>query len=89
MTGALLVMGGDLASQSLLPWICHRARLLSLKGSVRRDSDTAVSLWLSGPEPLIDAMEVACLLGPADVLVEDMSRSLYQFDTAPNGFDAI
>lgn len=86
MIGIELHIAGDLASAQAIPWICHRARLLDLKGWVERESERAIVVALLGPETLIDAMEIACSLGPADIDVDSISRREHWFETRPNGF---
>ncbi|MFK7753036.1 MAG: acylphosphatase [Sedimentitalea sp.] len=86
MTGAQLVLCGDLAATGLLDWICHRARLLDLTGSVQRETAQRIVINVSGPADLIDAMEVACLLGPVNVMVERIERTRITPDASANGF---
>ena len=86
MISRALIIRGDLQSAQVLPWIEHRARLLDLKGWVARRNAQALEVALWGPEPLIDALEVACLLGPADVQVDTIQARSHQFDATPNGF---
>ncbi|MEM6636775.1 MAG: acylphosphatase [Pseudomonadota bacterium] len=86
MTAVALRISGDLASRSAEHWICHRACLLSLEGWVRRENDNLITVVLKGPEPLIDAMEVACSLGPGDVLVDAISRQEHHNASVPSGF---
>ncbi|MEX0339315.1 MAG: acylphosphatase [Arenibacterium sp.] len=86
MTEVLLHIRGDLGSDQAIPWICHRARLLDLKGWVQREGSGLITVALAGPAPLVDAMEVACSLGPADVLVERIDRAEHRFKAHPNGF---
>lgn len=86
MSGTELRISGALHHASMIPWICHRARLLDLAGWVDRDPDGALTVTLWGPAPLIDCMEIACSLGPADSLVEDISRNGCNAHSAPSGF---
>lgn len=58
-----------------MPWILHRGRVLNLSGWVERISDTRIDMALKGPADLVDAMEVACSLGPADVIVDRIVRT--------------
>jgi acylphosphatase len=56
------------------PWIeRHRARL-GLEGGVARQTSGRVELVVTGAPDLIDALELACSLGPAEVLVERTER---------------
>lgn len=81
-----LHLEGDLGAATFADWICHRARLLDLSGWVETREDGAVSIVVSGPEALIDAMEMACSLGPRDVLVDRIERLSLKLDATPNGF---
>lgn len=81
-----LRLRGDLGAQGFVPWICHRARVLNLSGWVARVDAGAMIIVVAGPEALCDAMEVACSLGPADVIVEDITRRTTQIPDLPNGF---
>lgn len=85
--GVLLRLTGDLASARLTPWIERRAALLSLSGWVRRESPRAVTIAVTGPPALIDAMEAACSLGPFDVIVDHIAREETAFAAPPSGFE--
>ncbi len=87
MTGARIILRGKLHSASVVPWICHRARLLDLKGWVSRDSDCLITIALTGPDALVDAMEVACNLGPMDAMIETIDRKDYHFNAPPTQFE--
>ncbi|MBE3640048.1 acylphosphatase [Mangrovicoccus algicola] len=69
-----LLITGSLADDGFLDWIRHRAGVLDLQAEIRRLSPTAIRVTVAGPDPLIWAMEAACSLGPAGVLVEDIAR---------------
>ncbi|MFK7867847.1 MAG: acylphosphatase [Roseobacter sp.] len=85
----MILLSGSLASDTALPWIEHRARLLDLRGWVRRDSAHQITIALSGPLALIDAMEVACSLGPGDVLVDAVSRETCKINRDHKGFHVL
>ena len=72
MTTVLFRITGERGAESAVPWISHRAKILDLKGWVARKTPSQIDVLLAGPEPLIEAMEVACSLGPGDVLVEQI-----------------
>lgn len=63
-------LDGQLRSPNFIDWICHRAELLNLTGWVTAESTTAISIVVAGPPALIEAMEMACSLGPMDVQVD-------------------
>lgn len=69
-----LSIQGSLADEGFLDWIDHRAQLLGLKAAITRISDAEIQVTVSGPMALIDAMEAACSLGPASVLVDRIVR---------------
>ncbi|MEM1075938.1 MAG: acylphosphatase [Pseudomonadota bacterium] len=77
---------GQVSAPGFADWICHRAKLLNLKGWVSRFDVDAVMIVVCGPLPLIDAMEMACSLGPIDVFVERIDAFEIHLDEAPNGF---
>lgn len=56
------------------PWIeRHRARL-GLEGGIAEQAAGRIDLVVTGAPDLIDAFELACSLGPAEVLVERTER---------------
>ncbi|KMW58659.1 hypothetical protein AIOL_003638 [Candidatus Rhodobacter oscarellae] len=89
VTAVQIWLGGVFAPESFVGWICHRARLLDLAGSVKAQGNTDMYIHVQGPQPMIDAMEMACSLGPMDANVERIEvRSM-----APNprltGFEVL
>jgi acylphosphatase len=86
MTTTALTLKGQLGAESAIPWLLHRGRLLSLVGWIRRIDESTVTMVLWGPPELLDAMEVACSLGPGNVLIEECLREDHDFDTAPETF---
>lgn len=71
---------GDLGAQSFLPWIARHIQRLGLRGAPLRRADGTVEITLSGPEDLIDAMELGVSLGPIDVWVEAIIRRRLEND---------
>lgn len=65
-----LTIEGQFSSGSFPDWICHRARVLDLSGWVRSQGDGLIDILVSGDQVLVEALEVACSLGPGDVLVD-------------------
>jgi acylphosphatase len=65
---------GDLEAESFLPWILRHIERLGLRGVPLRRADGQVEITLSGPDDLIDAMELGVSLGPIDVWVEAIVR---------------
>ena len=77
---------GNLASAGFPDWVCHRARLLDLRGWVSAEGPCAMTIVVAGPGPLIDAMEMACSLGPFDVQVDRIESTQRKMEALPNGF---
>ncbi|MBP2447726.1 acylphosphatase [Rhizobium leguminosarum] len=73
---------GDLKAASFVPWIRRHAAKLGLSHSISHTSSMRIELELSGPEDLIDMMEVGCSLGPIDVWVESIERTAIIAETA-------
>lgn len=87
----LFRFSGDVNKPDFLHWICHRANRLGLNGWVREDvSAKSIEVLASGPEELLDAMELGCSLGPITVWVEDVERYPHKTDSpVPNGFNIL
>lgn len=73
-----LTIDGDLHGNSMchsmVNWVVHRANLLNLAGNINFQNTTSIELTISGERVLVEAFEVACSLGPADTLVESITR---------------
>ncbi|WP_181703172.1 acylphosphatase [Chthonobacter albigriseus] len=79
-TAELVFTGRDLGAD-FLAFVEDRARRFSLDGWAAPAPSGSVRVVLSGPDALIDMLEVACLLGPVNCLVEDVSVTPVE----PNG----
>lgn len=65
---------GQVDDPAFPPWIeRHRARL-GLDGGIAARAVGRIDLVVTGAPDLIDAFELACSLGPAQVLVERTER---------------
>ncbi|PDS76760.1 acylphosphatase [Rhizobium sp. L43] len=73
---------GDLKAASFVPWIRRHATKLGLSHSISHTSSMRIEVEVSGPEDLIDMMEVGCSLGPIDVWVESIERTAMSGETA-------
>ena len=73
MQGRFLRLEGNLAAPGLAGWVSHRAGLLNLAGWFSQASPGRADILVVGPEPLLDAMEISCSLGPADVFVHSVT----------------
>jgi acylphosphatase len=81
-----LCIEGTVAADSYLDWIVERANRLSLRGDVRRISAKRIDVNVRGPEPLVDAMELAVSLGPAEILVDRIERKFLHARIDSNDF---
>ena len=68
---------GDFSSSEFCEWVQHRADRLGLVGWVRVKSQQKIETVVCGEPELIDAMEVACSLGPFSATVEAINRTPY------------
>jgi hypothetical protein len=68
-----LTVKGRGISETFEAFVCERLARLSLSGSVTA-RDGGVRIRVSGEAALIEMLEIACLLGPADCIVEDVMR---------------
>ena len=69
-----LVIHGNLASPSFLPWIARHSARLGLEARQIQVGSARVAIEVEGQPDLIDALEVGCLLGPIDVWVSSIER---------------
>ena len=69
-----LTIYGVLPQISMTDWVIHRGCLLDLDGWVKHNDNSCIEIVASGDKILIDALEVACSLGPAKALVESITR---------------
>jgi acylphosphatase len=69
-----LVIDGSFCDDAMADWVVRRARLLNLSGWVRRLTQNRIQLQASGERVLVEALEVACSLGPIDAQVDTVSR---------------
>jgi len=67
---------GDLDAVSFVPWIRRHAAKLGLFQAISHTSSHRIELEVAGPVDLIDMMELGCSLGPFDVWVETIHRTL-------------
>jgi acylphosphatase len=94
LAAARLTISGTLDAPRFLDWIAHRAALLALSGWACETDAGTLEIRVAGPAPLIDAMEVACSLGPTTCLVDAVRRDalapddaidMHGFRTLPRG----
>ncbi len=65
---------GRVESDKFPPWIERHAQKLCVACRIERQDGAALEAVLSGPAELLDAMEMACLLGPFQVWVDQIER---------------
>ena len=66
-------------------FVADRASWLSLSGWIEQASDELAFVVAVGPEALVGALEMACLLGPNDTLVRTLDRH-DDMQFVPQGF---
>lgn len=71
-----MTLTGTVTPSSFQPWILRHAARLGLQGAITHADDGRIELEISGPPDLLDAMEMGCSLGPIDVWVETIERSV-------------
>jgi len=65
---------GRVDSDKFPPWIERHARKLGVACHIDRQDRATLEAVLTGPVELLDAMEMACLLGPFQVWVDQIER---------------
>lgn len=89
MKAAELRLTGALNDPGFVDWICHRAYLLDLDGWVAVDGTDHIRILVAGPKPLIDAMEMACSLGPSTVDVTRIETRAVALAAGVTGFQKV
>ena len=74
------VIGSD-----YLRFVMDRAQWLGIAGWVRGTQSGQVEIVAAGPEALVGALEMACVLGPLDTLVEALHTETTN-EIVPDGF---
>lgn len=85
-TATEFTLSGQLQSDAVQDWVCHRARLLNLSGWVAQRDAGQITIVVAGPEPLIGAMEMACSLGPVDICVDRIDSRPVKLPVTVTGF---
>ncbi len=86
--GALVAVRMRIAGRfgtDYLAFIASRARWLSLDGWARILGAGRAEVVVAGPEALVGALEMACVLGPLDSLVETLDSEPFH-DAVQDGF---
>ncbi len=71
---------------NFLEFVADRAGRFSLDGWAAAGSDDSATVVVAGPPALIDMLEVACLLGPVDCVVDDVATGPADRADAGRGF---
>ncbi|MGB1694948.1 MAG: hypothetical protein ACPHFU_00640 [Paracoccaceae bacterium] len=66
---------GNFDEIALHDWIVHRSTVLGLDISVHSLARNAISFCATGHMVLLDAMEIACSLGPSDAIVDHIQST--------------
>ena len=66
---------GNFDEIALRDWIVHRSTVLGLDISVHSLARNAISFCATGHMVLLDAMEIACSLGPSDAMVDNIQST--------------
>lgn len=68
-----------------LDFVAERARWLSLSGWAESSGEGMAVVVAAGPEALVGALEMACVLGPLDALVDTLTIETVT-EPVPTGF---
>ncbi len=77
---------GQFRSGEFPDWICHRAGVLNLAGWVKVQDDTHIEVLVHGNPVLLEALELACSIGPYSVTVDDIEATSAIWTKSVSGF---
>lgn len=83
---ALLLIAGRFDGDAFVDWICHRAGVLDLSGWVRMSAPGRIEVMASGAPVLVEALEIACSLGPSGAIVDRIDVTAANDPVAGRGF---
>ena len=63
-------MSGNFDEVLLKNWIIHRATILDVDIEIQTASSSSIELFASGHPILVEALEIACSLGPMEASIE-------------------
>lgn len=72
----IMVIHGRFDPTAFLAWIARHAGKLGLRNEIAHASVDRIELRTEGPEELLDALEMACLLGPIEAWIDTIDRNL-------------
>lgn len=71
-----IVLAGRGLDEDFVDFVLDRAHRFSLRGTVALE-DGEIRVVAGGPAALIDMLEVACMLGPVQCLVDEIRRDAW------------
>lgn len=77
-----IIIDGDFPDDTMCNWIIHRAGILDLAGQISFQDTTRIELAASGERVLVEALEVACSLGPINAQVHSITSTQIPTPTA-------
>jgi acylphosphatase len=80
-------IAGRLDADDFMAFVAERARWFGISGWVRADGAGSVTMVAAGPEAMVGALEMACLLGPLNALVDRVEGVEETGAMAGEGFD--
>lgn len=81
----LFCIKGQVGDAGFPIWISRHAARLGLEGRLLTHGHTRLELSVAGPSDLLDAMALACSLGPQEVWVDEIERRP-ENDISPDEF---
>ncbi|MCY1666385.1 acylphosphatase [Rhizobium sp. SL86] len=72
----IMVIHGRFDPAPFLAWIVRHARKLGLHNEIAHASGDRIELRTEGPDELLSALEMACLLGPIEAWIDTIDRNL-------------
>ena len=80
------IIEGRIDPGPYMAFVADRAGWLDLRGWVRATREGCAEIVAAGPEALVGALEMACTLGPLDMLVERI-ETLDEPGVVASGFE--
>ncbi len=80
---ARMQVTGDIAAPSFVPWIARHAGRLGLRNCAIARKGPHLSIKATGAPEMLEALALACTLGPAEVMVDDVRCDLDGWTNGP------
>ena len=74
----LVHIRGRFCPETFVRWIKRHAAKLGVTSTIASQSGDMIKLTASGPEILVDALALACTLGPGTAVVDDVKTVLIE-----------